>query len=138
MNENNDMSQVMENLSSMLSSNNIPDSVKELLNNLKSSNDSKEDTSSNTSQILSDLSNNNSGYDSNSSNNPQIDMETMLKIGRIISMMNDSGNDDRANLLLSLKPYLRESKKNKLSQYIKLLNMSRALEIFNNDGGGLK
>ena len=138
MNGNDDFSKVVENLSSMINNDNIPDSVKELLANLKSSGDSNADHSSNVSEALSGFSNNDSSYDSNGSNNPQIDMDTMLKIGKIISLMNDSKNDDRSNLLLSLKPYLRESKKNKLSQYIKLLNMSRALEFFNNDGGGLK
>ena len=42
-------------------------------------------------------------------------------------------NDPRANLLYSLKPYLRQTKQNQLDQYVNLLNFSKIAEVFKND-----
>ena len=41
-------------------------------------------------------------------------------------------NDPRSNLLASLKPYLRDGKKEKLDNYINLLNMSKIAETLKN------
>lgn len=153
---NEDMSEVFKNLSSMLNSDNIPDNVKSVLSNLQNSNSSSDSVSSNNSSVSSEnssngisketfemisnmlnnsgASNGNSSNNSNSSDGSSIDMETLLKIGNIISKMNSSENDARANLLLSLKPYLKESRKSKVEQYVKLLNMSKVLEIINPNG----
>ena len=43
-------------------------------------------------------------------------------------------DDPRANLLHSLKPYLRDSKKDKVDQYVNLLNISKIADIMNNTG----
>lgn len=67
-----------------------------------------------------------------SSNN--IDFENILKMKSIIEKMN-SKEDPRSNLLLSLKPYLKESRQSKVDQYIQLLNMSKILEVFPFMGG---
>ena len=75
---------------------------------------------------------NNSSSTSDSTNN--IDITTMLKIKEIMDKMKASNNDNRSNLLLALKPYLRKSRQTKLDQYIKLLNMAPLLELFKNDG----
>ena len=138
---NEDMSDVFKTLSNMLNSNNIPDNVKELINNIQASssnssnsNDNK-DVSSNTSETSSSFNNNGS----NDSQNSGIDMDTILKISKIVSKINNSQNDARANLLLSLKPYLKESRKNKVEQYVKLLNMSKVLEVISpNDNEKVK
>ena len=61
-------------------------------------------------------------------------METLLKMKNIIEKMN-SKSDPRANLLLSLKPYLKESRKNKVEQYVQLFNMSKIIELFPKTGG---
>lgn len=160
---NEDMSDVIKNLSSMLNGANIPDNVKDMLNNLQSPNsdsnlnsenlgssganfnnsgvssDSSPSFSPEMFEKLSSLLNGNSSNSTSSifSDNSQgsnIDMETLLKISKIISKMNSSQNDARANLLLSLKPYLKESRKSKVEQYVKLLNMSKVLEIINPNG----
>lgn len=61
-----------------------------------------------------------------------LDMNTMMKITSALSQMNNK-NDPRANLLYSLKPYLRDSKKNKLDQYAQLLNITKIADIMKND-----
>lgn len=77
-------------------------------------------------------SNDSSSSESTSANN--IDINTMLKIKEMMDKINSSHNDKRSNLLLALKPYLRESRQTKLDQYMKLLNMAPLLEMFKNDG----
>ena len=121
--ENQDMSDLIKNLSQMLNEGNIPDNIKEIFNNLSSN-------SSNNNQ--------NSSNDTSSSNNSSnIDFETIMKMKSIMEKMN-SKDDPRANLLLSLKPYLKESRKNKVEQYIKLFNMSKAFDVFGGFGGDSK
>jgi hypothetical protein len=46
----------------------------------------------------------------------------------IMEAMNKK-DDPRANLLYSLKPYLRESKKAKLDQYVNLLKLTQIADI---------
>lgn len=75
---------------------------------------------------------------SNASNsNPfgNIDINTILKIKQVMEKMNQNKNDPRSNLLLSLKPYLKDSRKQKVDQYIQLFNMGSIMENFNPMGG---
>ena len=66
---------------------------------------------------------------SDASNGFNIDMDTMLKMKSIMDNMNKGQNDPRANLLRSLKPYLKSSRKEKVDQYIKLFSMGKAFEM---------
>lgn len=86
--------------------------------------------------------NNNSNFASNNFNNENngfdfsnIDMATIMKLKNAMDSINSKKNDSRTNLLMSLKPYLKPSKKEKLDQYMKLLNISSVLEVFNTMGG---
>ena len=63
------------------------------------------------------------------------DIETIMKIKKVMDSMKTTSNDPGINLLSSLKPYLRDEKKSKVDQYIKILNMSKAISIFNDLGG---
>lgn len=75
--------------------------------------------------------------DSFEQNNPfgNIDMNTILKIKQVMEKMNNNKNNPRSNLLLSLKPYLKPSRKQKVDQYIQLLNMGSIMENFGQMGG---
>ena len=68
------------------------------------------------------------------SNFDNFDLNTLLKLKNVMSKLN-STNDYRANLLLSLKPYLRDSKKQKLDQYIQILKLLTVIESLDLDGG---
>ena len=85
-------------------------------------------------------SNENNQTDAKTTNNPfgNIDINTIMKMQQIMSSMNDKQNDSRTNLLLSLKPYLKESRKNKVDQYIQLMKMEKIFEIMNPLGGDSK
>ena len=65
-------------------------------------------------------------------NMDNIDMNTIKNISSIMGNMNNTKNDPRANLLASLKPYLRDSKKSQLDNYMNLLNVTKIAEIMKN------
>lgn len=120
-----DMSDLMNKFSQILKNNDMPDEIKNVLNNLSSNNS---DVSSKKAEE-SELGDNSS---------PEFDINTMLKMKSIIDAMNKERNDPRANLLKSLKPYLKESRKEKVDQYIQLFNMGKVFEILNPLGGEKK
>lgn len=114
------------NVKKMIDSGNIPPEVQQIMNNIQtSSQDSKTEHSSNNIPNLDSLLN------SSSQNNFNIDMNTILKMKSIMENMNNK-DDPRANLLNSLKPYLRDSKKNKIDQYVNMLNITKIADIMNN------
>lgn len=124
---NEDMSELFGKFSSMVKEGNIPDEMKNILSSLSSN--SSSDSSSGPSESDS------SGSSDKAS--PSIDFETLLKMKSIMEKMNNN-NDPRSNLLLSLKPYLKDSRKEKIDQYIKLFGMSKVLEVFNSTGGDVQ
>ena len=79
----------------------------------------------------------NNSQSNENTNNFNIDMNTIMKMKSIMDNMNNK-NDPRANLLYSLKPYLRDSKKNKLDQYVNLLNISKIAEVMNKNNDDKK
>ena len=83
--------------------------------------------------IMSMLNNNkHSDSQNNSTNSSDIDIDTILKMKSIMDKMNSKNNDSRSMLLQSLRPYLKESRRNKLDQYIQ---MSKIIDILPLIGG---
>ena len=77
------------------------------------------------------------GNEKQENNDFQFDLESMLKIKSILDLFQSGKNSPDANLLAALKPYLNNTRKKKLDQYIQFLNISKVLEMWNNsDGGG--
>lgn len=113
----NDIGNILNQFNKIIKNNDIPDNIKDILNNFNKSNNSSSDSSNS----------NNNSFD--------IDINTMLKLKQIMESLNSKKPDPRTNLLLSLKPYLKESRKQKVDQYIKLFNMEKVLETFNSLGG---
>ena len=120
-----DMSDIMNKLNSMLKNNELPDDIKNIVNNFSSSGKSDSGTSSS--------SNNNTSSDTSG-----IDFDTILKMKTIMDSINNPQNDPRSNLLKSLKPYLRDSRKSKVDQYIKIFSMGKVFEALNPLGGDKK
>lgn len=94
-------SDLFANLHNMLNSDQIPDGLKELLNGMQSGSSSATDEPS------------------SASSNPDFDLNLFLKLKSVMDGMNASGDDPRSNLLRSLKPYLKPSRKEKVDQYIR-------------------
>ena len=95
-------------------------------NNASSSVNPNQQTNQNANQSSNQKSSNNAFDFSN------IDMNTILKMKSVMEKMNNK-NDPRSNLLYSLKPYLREGRKEKLDQYANLLNVAKIAELLKND-----
>ena len=115
--DNNEMNEMFKKAQSMIQNNQIPDDIRRLITN----NSQNTYNSTNNTQ--------------EKNNTPNIDMETVLKMQNILSKMKNSEDDDMSKLLLSLKPYLRDDKKNKVDDYIKLIKMGKMTELFNSFGG---
>ena len=77
-------------------------------------------------------SNANNSADSKTDNISGIDLETLMKMKSIMEKMNSKDNP-RARLLLSLKPYLKEERKNKIDQYIQLSKLMEILPFLGGD-----
>jgi len=133
----------MEKLNSVMKNGNVSDILSQIppdvmanFSSMMNNNNNNSNNNSNKTENNKDLNNNNSDNNTGNSNNSfnfnNIDMNTMLKMKSIIDKMNNS-NDPRSNLLASLKPYLRDNKKQKLDEYANLLNFAKIAEIFKND-----
>lgn len=139
----NNMNDLINNVKNMVNSGNIPPEIHQMMNSMKYSDNNSSNNSSNIdiNKILSQVSpemlnnlssslNSNSSNNNSNQNNFNLDMNTILKMKSIMESMNNK-NDPRANLLYSLKPYLRESKKDKVDQYVNMLNISKIADFMN-------
>lgn len=140
------------NINDLFANLNVPDDVKQMINS-GSSNDLNNLLSQVSPEMINNLSNilnsnaqtssqnssnqNINNSTSNNNNNFNLDMNTIMKMKSIMENMNNK-NDPRANLLYSLKPYLRDSKKDKLDQYVNLLNVSKIAELMNKNNDNKK
>lgn len=130
-----DMSEIVQKMSEMLKNNEIPDNVKSILDGFTSNQNNSSPSQKDSSNTTDSRNEQNS---SDSFEMPNIDLGTMLKMKSIIDSMNKQQNDPRANLLRSLKPYLKPSRKEKVDQYIKLFSMGKVFEVINPLGGEKK
>ena len=156
---NNDMNDLFANVKKMVDSGNIPDDIKQMMNNLQNNSHSQNSNGNSASsansapdlnnilskvspEMLNNLgsmlnSNNQSNQNSSQNGNFNLDMNTIMKMKSIMENMNNK-NDPRANLLYSLKPYLRDGKKDKLDQYVNLLNVSKIADLMNKNNNDNK
>lgn len=142
---------LLNNLKNIINTGNVPESIKGMLENLSTNNSNNTNNQTNSSKnhqtsqnkytnsnnyiphkSQAQLSSNTSNNSDTSENKINIDFDTILKMKTIIDSMNNR-DDPRANLLYSLKPYLRESRKKQLDQYVNLLNMTKIAEIMKNN-----
>lgn len=65
------------------------------------------------------------------------DLDTILKFKNIFGQINNNNNPRNA-LLKSLKPFLRDNRKEKLDQYMKIANVLGVLAILNENSGDKK
>ena len=147
------LADAFNNFKKMVDSGNIPSEVQGIVNNLNNGNNNSNQTLNNilsqvspemlnnlSSMLQSNNSNNNtssyskidSASKTTSNNGFNLDAETLMKMSSIISKMNQKDSAS-SNLLYSLKPYLRDSRKDKLDQYANLLNVAKIAEVMKND-----
>ena len=88
-------------------------------------------TNNETNFNLNDIINNLTSSTENKTNEESnFDINNILKFQKILSSFNSE--DPRKKLLLSLKPFLRESRQNKINEYITYLTIIKTLGIFDN------
>ena len=131
---NEDMSDVFDKLNNIADQNNISPEIMNNLFNMFNNSTFSADNKNSASQNSNNNSSNFSGNQNSSFNTNGIDFETIMKMKSIIDKMNVK-DDPRSNLLYSLKPYLKDSRKSKIDQYIQLMNMSKVLDVFPFIGG---
>lgn len=125
----------MKNIKNMVDNGNISDAISnispEMIQNFSkmlSNQGTQENAQSNTQSQSSTNQSTNTVQDNNFDLG-NLDMNTIMKMSSVIGKMKDNKNDPRANLLNSLKPYLRDSKKGQLDNYMNLLNVAKIAEI---------
>ena len=130
----------MKNIKNMVDNGNLSDAISQIspemmqnfskmLSNPNTKNEQENSiTTNNQAQTKNSTSNN---FDLNN-----IDMDTIMKFSSAFGKIKNSKNDPRSNLLNSLKPYLRDEKKEKIDQYMNLLNVSKIAEIMKDNNKG--
>lgn len=128
--------EMLQNFSKLLSNNQPSNSQSESIriNKNQSYKNSYMQNSNNVN--LSNFNNKNSNSSDVNNDLGNIDMETIIKLSSAIGKIKNNKNDPRANLLNSLKPYLRNEKKEKIDEYMKLLNITKIAEIMNDKNNG--
>ena len=113
--------------------NNLINSIQEKMNIKESSKKEKDNNNSFDISSILNAFNQNKEDNSNSSNdndNFSFDPSIILKMQKIIGSMNN--NNPKKELLLSLKPFLRKSRQDKMNDYLTILNVISALEALKN------
>lgn len=138
---NNDLNDMLKKAQEMINNNQVPDEIKDLASKLKSDTNSAETTNTtayNQSDTNTNGSLNNGNVDSSNSKSnggsqfdfSNIDIGTLMKVQGVLSKLNSASDDDMTKLLFALKPYLRNEKKEKVDEYIKLVRMGKMTELF--------
>ena len=60
------------------------------------------------------------------------DPSMLLKLQKIMSLSGNNEND-KSKLLLSLKPFLKDERKNKVDKAVQLMNISKIISVFKDD-----
>lgn len=59
------------------------------------------------------------------------DSEDLMQIRDMINNLGRNGNDPRSNLLMSLRPYMRESRQHSIDSAVRLLNITKLTKLIN-------
>jgi len=108
---NNDFDELVKRAQTMINNNQVPPEIAAMMKNMNQNNINN----SNQDNI-----NNNGKNNLNNSNQNNLN-----------NLNNLIGSDNISNLLEALRPYMRDSKKEKIDEYIKLVKMGKAANLFN-------
>ena len=132
----------MKNIKNMVDNGNISDAISsispEMIQNFSKilSNQGEKQNANNQNNQVKKEEQNESKTENSTFDFSNLDMNTVMKMSSAINKMKDTKNDPRANLLNSLKPYLRDSKKGQLDNYMNLLNVAKIAEIMKDNNKG--
>lgn len=132
----------MKNIKSMVDNGNLSDAISnispEMIQNFSKilSNQGENQNANNQNNQVKKEEQNESKTENSTFDFSNLDMNAVIKMSSAINKMKDTKNDPRANLLNSLKPYLRDSKKGQLDNYMNLLNVAKIAEIMKDNNKG--
>lgn len=96
-------------------------------NNFSNNNNNMSDMFNMLSGMLSSQKNNNDSSPNNDISSSMPDPETLMKLTKAMKLMNQ--DSPSKELLLSLKPFLNDTRKEKVDQCIKMLGVTKIIEI---------
>ena len=122
--ENADINGAIEQLQQMLSSDDGQSQIQNILSMFTNETEDKPSESVTTPQLPF-------------GNTDNIDLNTLMKISSLMQAMNDNRDTPKTTFLKALKPFLKESRRNKLDQATKLIKMTAILKALkeNREGG---
>ena len=113
---NNDFDELVKKAQTMINNNQVPPEIATMM---KSMNQNNINNNSKNNQNNSSQNNMNNNIQNNLNNSSQNNLNNLI------------GSDNISNLLEALRPYMRDSKKEKIDEYIKLVKMGKAANLFN-------
>lgn len=139
---NNDFDELVKKAQTMINNNQVPPEIAEMMRNMNANNNIKNHNNNSSSSSNSNNANeNSSSFDNGNMMNKQgsqnyhnynNDKNSGIDLNAIISNTNfNQESDDISNLLRALKPYMSNTKKEKIDEYIKLVQMGKAAKLFN-------
>ena len=71
-------------------------------------------------------------FNDNNNNNSNIDINNVMKLLNSMNLnnINFNNDDDLTRLLFAIKPYLRNERKEKVDEYVKLIKLGKMAELF--------
>lgn len=139
--DDNNLNDMIKKAQDMINNNQIPPELQSLVKNFNNVQNSNNQPNNTGGQGFNNQPNNfstreNSSYNTSQSTSqssmPNIDIDTLMKMQSIMSKMQNSSDNDMSRLLSSLKPYLRDDKKGKVDEYMKLVKMGQMTKILEN------
>ena len=136
---NNDFDELVKKAQTMINNNQVPPEIATMMKSM-SQNNSQNNINNNSKTNLNNSSqnniNNNSQNTLNNNNQNNINNNSQNNINNssqnnLNNLNNLIDSDNISNLLEALRPYMRDSKKEKIDEYIKLVKMGKAANLFN-------
>ena len=115
-------SSAMDTLRGLLGDN-ADEKIKAALSSLSSASSGAEDTQSSVPVPSTTVSSVTGAADTST-------IDSLMQIKDIVEHLTSNANDSRANLLMSLKPYMRSSRQGSIDKAVRMLNISKLSGLF--------
>lgn len=147
--DNIELMEMIKKAQKMIDNNEVPEEIKVMARNMQNSNNADASkinlNQQNKQQVFNDnyqskqqsFSNNyqnkQQNFNDNNNNNSNIDMNNVMKLLNSMNLnnINFNNDDDLTRLLFAIKPYLRNERKEKVDEYVKLIKLGKMAELFN-------
>ena len=147
--DNIELMEMIKKAQKMIDNNEVPEEIKVMARNMQNSNNADASkinlNQQNKQQVFNDnyqskqqsFSNNyqnrQQNFNDNNNNNSNIDMNNVMKLLNSMNLnnINFNNDDDLTRLLFAIKPYLRNERKEKVDEYVKLIKLGKMAELLN-------